>query len=112
MKGVLRDVRFKALRLLAPVVILLFTASILWGIHPAFAAPKISVLVDGRRVSADVPPFIENGRTLVPVRALAESLGAKVIWEEKEKLSLLKPKARRSSFKSAIAWLLRTARQP
>lgn len=85
MKGVLRDVRFRALRLLAPVFILLFTASILWGTHPAFAAPKISVLVDGRSIAADVPPFIENGRTLVPVRALAESLGAKVIWEERKK---------------------------
>ena len=32
--------------------------------------------------NADVVPFIENGRTLVPVRFIAESFGAKVGWDE------------------------------
>lgn len=31
-------------------------------------------------VELDSPPFIENGSTLVPVRAVAESLGAEVGW--------------------------------
>ncbi|MCE5224028.1 hypothetical protein LLG10_07600 [bacterium] len=31
----------------------------------------------------DVPPFIQSGRTLVPIRAISEGLGAKVEWEPK-----------------------------
>lgn len=33
----------------------------------------------------DAPPFIRNGRTLVPIRAITEPLGAKVDWDEKER---------------------------
>ncbi len=32
-----------------------------------------------------VAPFIENGRTLVPVRVISEEFGATVLWDEKEK---------------------------
>lgn len=31
-----------------------------------------------------IAPFIENGRTFVPVRVISEELGAEVIWNEKE----------------------------
>ncbi|MGQ9532395.1 MAG: copper amine oxidase N-terminal domain-containing protein, partial [Desulfotomaculales bacterium] len=41
----------------------------------------IRVQVDGRYLSFDVPPMIENGRTLVPLRALFEALGAEVQWD-------------------------------
>lgn len=36
--------------------------------------------VNGRKVSFDVRPQVEGGRTLVPVRALAEAMGARVEW--------------------------------
>nr|AIA86098.1 Cu_amine_oxidN1 [uncultured Thermosediminibacter sp.] len=36
---------------------------------------------DGKSVTLDTAPVIENGRTLVPVRFLAESLGAQVGWD-------------------------------
>lgn len=41
-------------------------------------APK--VFVGGKAVTFDVPPRIESGRTLVPVRAIMEALGATVEW--------------------------------
>ena len=43
--------------------------------------------VDGRQVTLDQAPQIvkETGRTLVPVRAIAEAFGAKVEWDEKTK---------------------------
>lgn len=48
--------------------------------------PFISVIVNGEEVDfQDVEPVIEQGRTLVPVRALMEKLGAKVQWNEKTK---------------------------
>jgi hypothetical protein len=36
--------------------------------------------VDGRTVALDVPPTITNGRTLVPLRFVAENLGCQVTW--------------------------------
>lgn len=46
------------------------------------AAGATSLVVDGTNVQTDIPPVIVDGRTLVPVRALFESLGATVGWEE------------------------------
>ena len=50
---------------------------------PAFAQeqPKIPVLVDGLPVAFDVQPVIQNGRTLVPFRAIAEALNVRVSWD-------------------------------
>lgn len=43
---------------------------------------KIATL-NGKRIELDVPAIIVSGRTLVPARFVSESLGAKVIWNEK-----------------------------
>ncbi len=45
----------------------------------ANASPK--VLLDGKEISFDVPPIVENGRTLVPLRAIFTALGAEVKWD-------------------------------
>lgn len=34
-----------------------------------------------KRTELDVAPFITDGRTLVPVRAISEALGAEVSWD-------------------------------
>lgn len=54
-------------------------------VTPAFAQPNkdISVSVDGLPVSFDVKPLIQDNRTLVPFRALAESLNVQVTWDQK-----------------------------
>lgn len=46
------------------------------------AAAAANLVVDGTPVAADVPPVVVSDRTLVPVRALFESLGASVGWDE------------------------------
>ena len=46
------------------------------------AAGAASLVVGGAVVPSDVAPVVVNGRTLVPVRALFESLGATVDWDE------------------------------
>jgi N-acetylmuramoyl-L-alanine amidase len=38
--------------------------------------------VDGRTVKLDVPPTIKSGRTLVPLRFVAERLGLTVSWDD------------------------------
>jgi len=52
------------------------------AIFPAhvFAQRGIRVTVDGTPLSLDVEPVIRNGRTLVPMRAIFERLGATVDW--------------------------------
>ena len=46
----------------------------------AFAEDDIKVLVNGKSLTMDQPPVLVNDRTLVPVRAIFEALGAKVDW--------------------------------
>ena len=48
---------------------------------PVFAADPISVYLDGARLTFDVPPQLINSRTLVPLRAIFEAMGAKVDWD-------------------------------
>lgn len=45
-------------------------------------AAAIQIMFNGRYLTLDVPPVIQNGRTLVPFRKLFESLGASVGWNE------------------------------
>lgn len=45
-------------------------------------AATATVILDGRQMTFDVPPTIEDGRTLVPLRAIFEGLGADVQWDD------------------------------
>lgn len=53
----------------------------------ALASEKaIEILVDGKVVVSDVPPQIIDNRTMVPVRAIYEAVGASVTWDDETKL--------------------------
>lgn len=41
--------------------------------------------VNGRRVTLDAPAYVENGRTMVPLRFLAETFGAQVKWDANDR---------------------------
>ncbi len=43
---------------------------------------EITVEINGQALVFDVPPQLINDRTMVPMRAIFESLGATVEWEE------------------------------
>jgi hypothetical protein len=45
------------------------------------ASSYIKLIVNGREIQTDVPPQVIDGRTMIPARFLAESLGAKVTWD-------------------------------
>lgn len=45
---------------------------------PAFA---IDVVVSDQKLDLDQEPIIENGRTLIPMRAIFEALGSEVFWD-------------------------------
>lgn len=52
----------------------------------AFKAPKaVTISINGEIVSTDQPPVIKHSRTFVPVRVIAENLGAKVFYLSNEK---------------------------
>ena len=46
---------------------------------------EIKIFVNGEKVEADVPPVIIEDRTMVPVRAIFEALGAEVEWDDATK---------------------------
>ncbi|MEN6461576.1 MAG: ABC transporter substrate-binding protein [Syntrophomonas sp.] len=46
---------------------------------PAMAGPTI--FLDGQKISFDVSPVLENGRTLIPMREILEKLGANISWD-------------------------------
>lgn len=59
------------------------------GVHGAGA--PINVDIDGKMVQfLDARPFVDtNGRTMIPVRAVSESLGAKVQWIQEKRLVVI-----------------------
>ena len=65
----------KFFKVLILVAILLIT-----GCFASYAKSDIKLFVDGKQVVTDVAPAVVNNRTLVPVRAIAESFGSKVGW--------------------------------
>ena len=46
------------------------------------AAASVSVTLNGKQLAFDTAPYIENGRVLVPMRGVLESLGYSVHWKE------------------------------
>lgn len=46
---------------------------------------EVSVYLNGSKIEFDVPPQIINGRTMVPMRAIFEALGAEVEWDSATK---------------------------
>lgn len=53
---------------------------------PVMADEDIKVKLDGNTLSFDVPPQIINDRTMVPLRAIFEALGASVDWNQQTKI--------------------------
>ena len=66
--------KFMAVLIMAAIVI-----SVLPG--AALAEEPITVFIDGEQLVTEVAPVVENGRTLVPMRAIFEALGATVDWD-------------------------------
>lgn len=46
---------------------------------------KYATYINGEETDFDVPPMLQSGRTLVPFRKIAETLGAEVSWNAEER---------------------------
>lgn len=49
------------------------------------SAGAVNLYVDTAKIETDVSPVVVEGRTLVPVRAIFEALGATVEWDQETK---------------------------
>lgn len=58
------------------MVVLLSTFTVM-----TFAADPLKLIVNGKEIKADVAPQLINGRTMVPIRWVAEAMGADVNWD-------------------------------
>jgi hypothetical protein len=87
------------LRRLVAAVLSLFIVLVMASTGLA-ADRTIRVLVDDTELQFDAQPFMENNRTLVPVRALAEKLGFAVGWDEAEQRVTLTKGA-----KTIVLWI-------
>lgn len=48
-----------------------------------YTGAYFTVLVNGKRVDSPIPPVVlENGRSIVAIREIFESLGAEVLWAQ------------------------------
>jgi hypothetical protein len=52
-----------------------------FGVGPASSGQSVKIVVDGKVVSLPVPATTVKGTTVAPIRTVAESLGAKVKWD-------------------------------
>ena len=55
---------------------------------PVFANGEISVYLDNEQIQFDVDPLLVNGRTMVPMRAIFEKLGAVVYWDNNTRTAI------------------------
>lgn len=49
-------------------------------------APSISVFINNEYLISDAEPIIQSGRTLVPLRAISEKMGATVDWDSRKSM--------------------------
>lgn len=65
------------------VLTTILAVALLITILPIYASADdgLKIWVDGRYIESDVDPYIEDSRTLVPIRFIAEALGYNVDWE-------------------------------
>ena len=62
--------------------VLLLATMLLGGVSAVYGGEKsISLQINGSEISAEVPPTVIDGRTMVPVRDIFEACGANVTWD-------------------------------
>ncbi|MBE7041537.1 MAG: hypothetical protein E7400_06185 [Ruminococcaceae bacterium] len=59
-----------------------------------------SFYVNGSRKAVAVAPFLQNDRTFVPLRAVVESFGYQVEWNQEERLAMITTKQERAKVKA------------
>ncbi len=67
----------------------LFFIALLSYPFKTYAEDPIKIIVNGKELQPDVPAMIIDGRTLVPVRFVAEALGVQVEWDGRTNTAMI-----------------------
>lgn len=59
------------------------------NVNLRFVVGKSAMTVNGEEKQLDTPPIIREGRTMLPVRSLAESMGAVVKWDDQARAATI-----------------------
>ena len=79
-----RVLTLKLFFILVTAIVIMISSTII------FAESSIKVFVENTEIQFDVAPQIINGRTMLPLRAIFESLNASVIWDSKSSTVIAK----------------------
>lgn len=60
---------------------LILSLCLINGVSAAESLRDIKIEINGKSIVSDVAPFINNDRTLVPIRVISENLGYSVNWD-------------------------------
>ena len=69
-------------RLFSLAVALAITMLLMLTAAGSSSRRTVTVVLNGETISFDTPAYIENNRTMVPIRAIAEALGLEVTWDQ------------------------------
>lgn len=69
------------------IISIIITLCVAFSCTSVFAR-EVTVNLNGQKMEFDVNPFIEDGRTLVPMRAIFEAIGASVTWDGETRLAI------------------------
>jgi hypothetical protein len=64
-------------------------AIILAGSLTSAAGTQVTLCINGTVVTPDVPPQITNGRVLVPIRLISETMGFMVDWDQNRRVAVV-----------------------
>ena len=71
------------------LVSLVMVLGIMLSSLTAFAENEVKILKDGEEVISDVAPYVtEDGVAMLPMRAIFESIGAIVSWEQETRTAI------------------------
>lgn len=69
-------------RLFPLAIVLAITMLMILTVSGSANRRTVTVVLNGETVTFDTPAYIENNRTMVPLRAIAEALGLEVSWDQ------------------------------
>jgi hypothetical protein len=85
-KDIIRGGKFMKKSIKNVFCVLLSATMLLGGVSAVYGGEKsISLQINGSEISAEVPPTVIDGRTMVPVRAIFEAVGANIDFNAETK---------------------------
>jgi len=66
----------------------------------AAAENPIRLIVNGKTIQTDVPPQMMEGRVMIPIRGVAEALGAEVKWDEENRVVMVDTKTQSGHYEN------------